>query len=121
MLKVSVLPMLLLMTACATSFSTLNQALPLLQGQDIQMSMDYLGIPDQEYIIAGKKVYVWGTSRINPFNATSTSYGNDNRRLRCTIKMITENEIVQRIEYDGNNGACFKYSDRLKLLLDRSK
>ncbi|WP_157745671.1 hypothetical protein [Thiohalobacter thiocyanaticus] len=126
--------MTLLLTACAMSFDTFNRALPKLKDKNINVAIDYLGIPDHEYVVAGKKVYVWTTSERNPFptavtttttgnagnqpfNATSTSYIPDPGPLSCTIKMQTEQDIVRRIEYEGNNGTCFKYSDRLKPLI----
>lgn len=125
-----------LLNGCAMSFDTFNQTLPKLKGKDIGVSINYLGIPDHEYMVAGKKVYVWTTSETNPFpatvtttttgnagnqsfNATSTSYIPDNRRLSCTIKMLTEDDIVRRIEYEGNNGTCFTYSNRLKPLANQ--
>lgn len=128
----------LLLTACATSFDTFDRALPKLKGQNIKVAINYLGIPDQEYEIAGKKVYVWSTTGTNPFptaittttdgtagnkpfKATSTTYAYDPTPLGCKVKIATDNEIVTNIEYDGNNGPCFKYSDRLKPLLDGAR
>ena len=136
-----VAPLLLfsvLLTACATSFDTFDHALPILKGQNVKVAIDYLGIPDQEYAIAGKRIYVWDTTTTNPFptaittttdgtagntpfKATSTTYVHDPTPLGCKIKMATDNDIVTRIEYDGNNGPCFKYSERLKPLLDKPK
>lgn len=125
-----------LLAACATSFDTLDRALPVLKGQNIKVAIEYLGIPDQEYEVAGKKVYVWATSGTNPFptatttttdgaigtspiKATSTTYSYDPTPLGCKIKAATENEIITRLEYDGNNGPCFNYSNRLKPLLNK--
>ena len=127
-----------ILAGCATSFDTLDKALPQLTGRNISFAADYLGIPDQEYTIAGRKVYVWNSSMNNPFvrpvtttttgtvgttpfSAVSTGYVQDNSPMSCKIRMITDNEIIQRIEYDGNNGACMKYSERLKPLLGNSK
>lgn len=127
-----------LLAACATSFDTFDRALPILKGQDVKVAIGYLGIPDQEYDIAGKKVYVWtttgtnpfptavttttdGTAGTKPFKATSTTYAYDPTPLGCKIKMATENGVVTSIEYDGNNGPCFKYSDRLTPLLNKAR
>ncbi len=136
-----VAPLLLfsvLLTACATSFDTFDHALPILKGQNVKVAIAHLGIPDQEYVVAGMKVYVWSTTATNPFptaittitdgtagntsfKATSTTYARDSTPLGCTIKMATDNDIVTRIEYDGNNGPCFKYSERLRPLLHKPK
>src|SRR5687768_16809305 len=122
-----------LLSSC-TSFDTLDQALPLLKGQHIDTSIDYLGIPTGKYEIDDREIYVWSTSEnfvsidqvsssthgyvgTTPFSAYSTSYDASASRLSCEIKMSTRQRIVESIEYSGNNGTCFTYSDRLKPLL----
>ena len=37
-----------LLVSCTTSFTTFDQALPLLKGRNINQSIDYLGIPDKK-------------------------------------------------------------------------
>jgi hypothetical protein len=115
-------------------FSTLDEALPLLKGQNINKSINYLGIPDRKYQIDDMEIYVWSTDEdfvyidpvtssthgyagTTPFSAYSTSYDSNTSRLSCEIKMSTRQQIVERIEYSGNNGTCFTYSERLKPLL----
>jgi hypothetical protein len=122
-----------LLSSC-TSFNTFDQALPLLKGQHIDKSIHYLGIPSGKYKIDDREIYVWSTSEdfvsfdpvsssthgytgAIPFSAYSTSYQANASRLSCEIKMSTRQKIVDRIEYSGNNGTCFTYSDRLKSLL----
>jgi hypothetical protein len=123
-----------LLVSC-TSFSTFDEALPLLKGENISKSINYLGIPDRKYEIDDMEIYVWSTEEdfthvdpvvssmhgyagATPFSANSTSYESSTSRLSCEIKMSTRRQIVERIEYSGNNGACFKYSERLKPLLE---
>lgn len=122
-----------LIAACVTSFSTLDSALPLFRGKNVTEAVRYLGIPSQEYETLGKKVYVWSTTTINPFSsstttttgtvgtkpfsATSTTTGGGGEQLSCTLKLITSNGTIEGYDYEGNNGACFHYSDRLKPLL----
>jgi hypothetical protein len=125
-----------LLVSCATSFRIFDKALPLLNGQNINKSIDYLGIPDNKYRIDDREIYVWSTAEdftyvnpvttntqgyagTTPFSAYSTSYESHTSRLYCEIKMSTKQKIVERIEYRGNNRACKTYAKRLKLLLKR--
>lgn len=127
-----------LLVSCATSFDTLDRALPQLDGKHITVAADYLGIPDGEYMVAGRKIYVWSSSTINPFvrplttstngtvggsqfSAISTTYAPNNTTLNCRIRMSTSDDIIHRIEYNGNNGACMIYSERLKPLVAGAK
>lgn len=99
-----------LFAGCATSFETLNVALPKLHGKTINVAINYLGIPAREYSIAGNKVYEWTTVGPNPFSPAS-------QNLSCTIKLSTSNDVVRGYDYDGSNGTCQVYADRLKPLL----
>jgi hypothetical protein len=122
-----------LLSSC-TSFDTFDQAFPLLKGQHIDKSIHYLGIPSGKYEIDDREIYVWSTSEdfvssdpvssntrgyvgTTPFSVYSTSYQASASRLSCEIKMSTRQKLVERIEYSGNNGTSFTYSDRLKPLL----
>ena len=126
--------LLVALLASCTSFDTFDQALPLLKDQHIDKSIHYLGIPSGKYNIDDREIYVWSTSEdfisvdpvtssthgyvgTTPFSAHSASYETNTSRLSCEIKMSTRQKIVERIEYSGNNGTCFTYSDRLKPLL----
>jgi len=100
----------ILFAGCAMSFDTLDLALPKLRGQSINVAINYLGIPDREYEIAGNKVYEWTTSGPNPFAPTAPHLG-------CSIKASTVDGLVQRFNYNGSNGTCQVYADRLKPLL----
>jgi hypothetical protein len=124
----------MVLTGCATSFSVLDATLPTLKGREIGEAVRYLGVPSQEYEIVGKKVYVWSTSMAyvtsgattssttgavgtTPFRATTTTFGAGTAtQLSCTLKLVTANGLIEDYDYDGNNGACFRYSDRLKPL-----
>ena len=103
----------MLLSACATSFSTLDEALPALKGKDIEAAIAYLGVPDQKYVVDGREVYVWSTEE----NYASISSPAAVSRLSCKIKISTKDKIVEKTEYDGNNGTCFLYSERLKPLI----
>ena len=98
-----------LLVGCAMRFDTLGLALPKLNGQSINTAINYLGIPDKEYPIAGSMDYVWSTSGPNPFTPNAQHFG-------CMIKASTVDGLVQHVEYDGRNGACQTHADRLKPL-----
>lgn len=125
----------LAMSACATSFSTLDKALPRLKGHEISEAVRYLGVPSHEYETVGRRVYVWSTTDVNPFSgtttnsrgriggtpftATSQTTGGPSERLTCTLRIVTLNGVIEDYDYTGNNGACFRYSDRLEPLVQR--
>ena len=135
MRKLSFVALCSVMTACATSFSTLDKALPQLRGQGISEAVRYLGVPSHEYETVGRKVYVWSTTDVNPFSgtttdtrgrigntpftATSQTTGGPRERLSCTLRIVTLNGVIEDYNYTGNNGACFRYSDRLEPLVRR--
>lgn len=124
---------LLFLSGCM-SFDIFEQAWPELKGKNIQVAIDHLGIPSGQYVVAGKNVYVWSTSEsftsltASPsntvgtvgnasFSASSMSYMPTTSQLSCVVKISTDSGIIERMEYDGSNGTCFKYSERLKPLL----
>jgi len=121
-------------TACTTSFSTLDQAIPQLKGKHVDVAIEHLGMPDKKYTIDNKDVYLWSNieSHVSASTTPTQTYGNIGNTkfsayttnfktqaydLRCEIKVVTEKKIIKSFEYSGNNGACFRYSDRLKPLL----
>jgi len=125
-----------LLGACATSFSTLDQVLPKLVGRNISVAISYLGIPNNEYNIAGNRVFVWSTSETfttsqqvatttsgivgtTPIQTLSTSYVPTTSNLNCVIKTMMDGEFIRRVEYEGNNGVCMKYANRLKPLVSQ--
>lgn len=123
-----------LISACTTSFSTLDQAIPKLKGKHVDVAIEHLGMPDKKYAIDNKDVYLWSNieSHIStstapthtygnlgnaPFSVYTTNYSSQHYDLRCEIKVVTQKKIIKSFEYSGNNGACFRYSNRLKPLL----
>lgn len=123
------------LAACATSFSSLQQELPRLVGQDLSVAIGMLGAPDGKVDLPGAAVYVWdtaatftapavsssttaGTVGTIPFQAHTTSHRIESSDLRCRLKLTTSAQHrVTEWTVDGDNGACFKFSDRLKPLL----
>ena len=122
---------MLVSTGCysMTSFATLDRAMPTFNGGPISTVVSYLGYPSGEYETMGKKVYVWstaftsyspstttttGTVGTTPVTVTTTSPSGNAYNLACTIKVITSRDVVQSFEYEGNNGACARFSRALK-------
>jgi len=122
--------LVLSLLGCATSFEKLHSALPQFQGRDISELVRYLGIPSHEYQTLGKTVYVWTVSEANPFPTSSTSVtsgrvGNTpftatttssggREMLGCTLRVVTTGRIIESYDVSGNNGPCYRYSDRLE-------
>ncbi|KQV51374.1 hypothetical protein ASD07_10795 [Duganella sp. Root336D2] len=124
------------LTACATSFSVMDETLPKLVGKKSSEAVKYLGFPSGEQSVMGKKVYVWstrtwmpnfapattnttGTIGARPFTATSTTYGGGGGMdLSCELKLIVgeSEDLIERFQYEGNNGACMRFSEALKPL-----
>lgn len=126
------------LTACVMSFDTFAEAWPYLKGKNIQVAIDHLGIPDNKYSIDANDIYVWSTESSYtsfsptttnssgtvggvPFNGTATSYAPHTSNLSCVIKIKTMKKIIQTMEFDGNNGACLQYSERLRPLIEKNK
>ena len=102
-----------ILSACATSFSLLDRELPILRGQNIEVAINYLGLPNQESTIAGRKVYLWSTRENNPFDQRA-------QPLACQIRMAVDSVgTILQVGYGGANGTCFVYADPLRPLLNK--
>jgi len=115
---------------CST-FEDISKGLDHLVGRDINKAISILGYPDDERVIAGKTIYFWRNSRSStstiPTYSTSTGYIGGSKfsasttgqsavttSLNCEIKIITgKSNKILTWEYNGNLGACRKYSKRL--------
>lgn len=138
-IQVSVLCCLLIISLSACAFDTLDKGLPRLKGEHIDTAINYLGMPDEEQQIAGRKVYVWGhqnsgsyTTPVTqnhsytaygyggPYTArgTTTSYVTQNYNYVCTIKLIVnKKDIIQSSEYEGNEGGCEYFASGISQLI----
>lgn len=130
-----VLAAALSLTGCysMTSFAKLDRALPTFQGRPVADVVNYLGYPSSERTTMGKKIYVWSTAftQVLPSTTSTTgtvggtpvtvnSTGMRSYDLACEIRVITVNDIVESFEYEGNNGACARYSRALEGRIPRS-
>lgn len=129
-----------ILTGCASQ--RLNDGLPHLVGKNIGYAINYLGYPQSEQTIAGKKVYTWGNS--STFTTTQTvrtpvsgsvyglgggaSYSGyttsvvpQTYNYQCTIRLIAnEKDVIERWEWNGNEGGCSSYSDAVKRIADNA-
>jgi len=121
---------MLLVGACA--FDTMNAELPKYVGQPVNDLVARLGYPSGEQTIMGHKVYTWRTDmdyvsttpvtststgyvNYKPVTLTSTSYVSTPMHLACTIRaVVNSDDRISSVDYEGNNGACLRYSSRLK-------
>jgi hypothetical protein len=117
-------------TGC-TSFSVFDEKLPAYSGRPIEDLVARLGYPNAEQTVMGRKAYIWNTSQqftsITPTTSTTTgyvgtrsvnmqttTYSTDTSTLSCVIRVFVDDQNrITRWEYNGNNGACYKYSGRL--------
>jgi len=122
------LVMVFLVMAGCTSFSVLEQEFPKFKGKPVSNLVDRWGYPNAEQSIMGRKVYIWSTSGSYPSTTptittgyvgsvpvtiTNTTLASTNQS--CTVRVFVDaQDIVTAGDYDGNNGACFYFSDRLK-------
>ena len=126
--------LLVVISGCA--FQVLDEELPKYTGRNADRLIDILGLPDEEQRIAGRTIYVWhaqnsGIYTIPQYNTgTVTSYGpygpafgsygyttyqthHDN--YSCEIKVsVTPKNIIDHIEYEGQQGACAMFARQLK-------
>lgn len=126
----------LTLVAACSSVPTVRQTLPNFQGKPIGFAMDYLGVPDREYQIEGRRVFVWDNSYAHTYArpranmgfgiGSGGSYGvgmgfplggyeTETYRQTCEIKLITgADKIVRSYEFDGDENGCAKYAKRIK-------
>lgn len=135
-----VLVTVFLLSACTSTFSTLEKGIPRFVGKDITYAIKYLGYPDDEVTVAGKKVYVWRDSFTSTGTVTSygpqyvTTYAPNGRVASnsitvqentpvtfsgdCKIRLVTSKEKVVDANFEGNGFGCDKYVDRVRKLID---
>lgn len=119
------------LSAC-TTFSNMDKGLDALKGRPINEAFATLGMPNDERVIAGRKVYVWGNSfsmsmpttqttnvqgtfGTTPYMGSATTTAWKTSEYECTIRLfVDENERVETYDYSGNIGGCGSYSSRLK-------
>lgn len=90
----------LLLASCAAR--GIERGMNRLVGQPITAVIERLGVPTQEQMIAGQKVYTW-------FSGTF----DEGTQLKCVIRVMMNGDVVGRWDFEGNNGYCMRYARRL--------
>ena len=131
---------LLILTGCATQ--KLNSGLPRLTGKPVEYAISYLGYPDNEQTIAGRKIYTWAygntfttmqtvTTPVSGsaygagggvyFRGRQTSVVPQTVNYRCMVRLIANpNGIIERWEWNGNEGGCERYSNAMTRLINET-
>lgn len=73
-----------------------------LKGQPIDAAIARLGVPHDERMIAGRKVYVW--------NASHARAGNE---FRCQIRVVMDGPVIGAWDYEGQDAACSVFDAKL--------
>ena len=129
----SILLLLGTLTIAGCSYKKMDTSLQSLEGQDIDVAIYYLGIPDEKYMIEDRSVYIWGSEEpavarnpVTTFGGYNSGggafggvgvvfgapYGRSYSQYYCKIKMIADgDQIIQQVERDSTAGACSKYNE----------
>jgi hypothetical protein len=120
------------------AFKVLDEALPKLVGKPIEAAVNVLGLPNAQMELAGNNIFIWNnqrsgtvpiynTSTANTYGTVGTTpvYGTTTTSTvnyvpvsyHCEIKVSVDSQnIIQRVEYYGNQGGCQRYADSVKSL-----
>lgn len=65
-------------------------------GQPVSVVISHLGLPSEDKVVAGRKVYIWSNSNF----VDGTNY-------KCQIRAILDDkDIITSWDFDGNLGGC---------------
>lgn len=96
------------LVGCSGNLKHINKGLTNLRGQHINSLINRIGYPDSQRMIAGRKLYTWGSSRLFAIDGNLVD-------LYCTITVeVNSNEKIVNWQYDGNNGGCRGFANGLK-------
>lgn len=90
-----------LLASCA--FKMIEEGMGSMVGQPLSAAVAKIGLPTEERVIAGQKVYIWYTGRVV-----------EGTTAQCRIRAIMQGDLIGSFDYEGNNGACMRYASLLK-------
>ena len=99
------------LAACACAVDV-KDAMKNLEGQPLSALLAKLGPPLDERTISGKTVFMWGTP-------DPTFPGELKDGGRCQIRATMNGDRIAKLEYQGNEKLCAKYTARLGSPLGR--
>jgi hypothetical protein len=85
------------------SFGAIKEGMNKLQGQPIEAAIAKLGIPNDERLIAGQKVYTWYSSTFD-----------EGTQYQCKIVVMMAGDAIGRFNFEGDNGMCGRYAAKLR-------
>jgi hypothetical protein len=94
------------LAACACAIDV-KDAMKNLEGQPLSALVGKLGPPLDERTISGKTVFTWGTP-------DPTFPGQFNDRERCQIRATMNGDRIAKLEYQGDEKLCARYTARLR-------
>ena len=84
-----------------------KDAMKSLEGQPLSALVAKLGPPLDERTISGKTVFTWGTP-------DPTFPGQFKESERCQIKATMNGDRIAKLEYQGDEALCARYTARLR-------
>jgi hypothetical protein len=89
----------ILLVACA---GTVKEGMAKLEGQPLSAVVARIGQPMGERNVAGKTIYYWGTPQLS------------SKEPQCQIRATMNGDIIERLTYEGDEGLCLRYTQRLR-------
>ena len=133
------LPLMFVLSACASKPSAIGPGLQVLEGKDIRTAIEYLGYPDDKQEIIGDTVYSWGVrgtytdvypitdfdrgdfevnGQRGTFETRNTSYISEVNSYSCVIRMATgEDNVIKTTQARSIGKGCSYYNDTFEALL----
>lgn len=97
----TVIPLCALLAGCAGKM--IESGMNPMIGKPLSAATEKLGLPTEEGVIAGQKVYTWFTGRMIEGSSES-----------CRIRAIMRNDLIASFDYEGNGNACLRYAQMLR-------
>jgi hypothetical protein len=80
----------------------IKQGMNNLQGQPLSAAIAKLRMPNDEHVIADRKVYTWYSSTFD-----------EGTQFQCKIRVVMAGDVIGSYDFEGNNGMCGRYAAKL--------
>jgi len=95
------------LSACVAD---MTKGLQPMVGKPASVAFAKIGMPTDERLIAGQKVYIWATSRLVGSRGEISDYN-------CTVRIFVDSiETITSYDWSGNLGGCANLMQRLDVL-----
>jgi len=124
------------MSVAACTSNNFGARLDHLEGRHIDVAVEYLGIPDNQFAIDAREVFVWGHQTLQSYERPIGTYGGydssrgvfggvgivfgggytrDTYLDYCEIKaLVNADNIIEAMQYETSGSGCYEYSDAAK-------